>query len=261
MAAEYRGLGFDPTPGSPDAVASVSERCTRAARHAAHAVPAIEHTRQEQDAWWSGGAAASFGQVLERAPAELTKAQDTLRVVAEIMDGWAGTLRANQRRADELDRRALELRRAIDNADDDVSSAYAALQVAVGSAARTAETDHAAALARHAELQRDLDRVLEAARVLERDHLTAAQRVAEQLRVLGSDGPDAIGEILRTDEMFGRLTQTLGTFSTQAGTLALTLLGVGGHVHGSMHGSVHGSVPAGAAGRFASALTAPPGNR
>jgi hypothetical protein len=254
VAADYRGLRFDPTPGSPDAVTAVSERCTRAARLAEGAVPAVEHVAGGQESWWSGGAAASFGAQLERVPAELARAKDTLRAAAEILDDWAGTLRANQRRADELDRRALELRRALDSADDDVSSAYASLQIAVGSAARTADADHAAALARQAQLQRDLDRVLEAARVLEHDHLTAAQRVAEQLRVLGSDGPDALGQILRTDELFGRLTQTLGTFSSQAGALALTLLGSGG--------GLPVAVPAvGAASRFASALTAPPGSR
>lgn len=254
MAAEYRGLRFDPTPGKPDAVAAAGERCARAARHADLAVPAIEHTRETQETWWSGGAAATFGAVLERAPAELTAAQDTLRVAAEILDGWVGTLRANQRRAEELDRQALELRRAIENADDDVASASAAMQVAIGSAARTAEADHATALARQAQLRQDLDRVLEAARVLEHDHLTAAQRVADQLRVLGGDGPDAAGEILRTDELFGRVTQLVGTFSTQAGGLAMTLLGVSGGVRDPV------PVP-GAVSRLASALTAPPGGR
>lgn len=252
MEAQYRGLGFDPTPGSVDTVASASDRFARAARHAESAVPAIEDAGTRMSRAWTGSAATSFGTALGRVPAELAGAGETLGAAAGVLDEWAATLRANQRRADRLDRDALELTRAIERADDDVASARTALQVAIGSAARTAATDHAIALANHARLRQDLDTVLEAAKVLQRDHLAVARRIAERLRALaGHGGAQAAGEVIRGDEVFGRIARVAGALSTSGGELALTLFGAG--TVGGTAGSGH--VPdGGAAARFAAAL-------
>ena len=250
MEAEYRGLGFDPAPGSPAAAAAASDRLGRAAGYAASAGPVIE-TAGTGGAGraWEGTASTSFAAALARAPAELDRAHEVLRSAAGLLDDWASTLRDHQARADRLDRQALQLRRAIEQADDDVAAARTSLQVAIGSAARTAEARLEAAIARHARLQQDLDKALEAARVLERDHLAAAQRTAERLRVLGGDGAEVAGELPR--DAFDRLARTVGGYSTQAGELAMTLFG-GGRVT---------SVPSGGAARLASALASAPGPR
>ena len=250
MEAEYRGLGFDPAPGSPDAVAAASDRLGRAAGYAASAAPVIETVGTGgAGEGWQGAASTSFATALARAPVELDRAQEVLRTAAGLLDDWTSTLRDNQARADRLDRQALQLRRALEQADDDVAAARTSLQVAIGSAARTAAAELDAAIARHARLQQDLDKVLEAARVWERDHLAAAQRTAERLRVLGGDGAEVAGELPR--DAFDRLARTVGGFSSQAGELAMTLLG-GGRVT---------SVPSGGAARLASALASAPGHR
>lgn len=253
MEAEYRGLGFDPAPGSPDVVAAASDRLGRAAGYAASAAPVIETAGTGGAGGagraWEGTASTSFATALARAPAELGRAHEVLRTAAGLLDDWTSTVRDNQARADRLDRQALQLRRALEQADDDVAAARTSVQVAIGSAARTAAAELDAAIARHARLQQDLDKVLEAARVLERDHLAAAQRTAERLRVLGGDGAEVAGELPR--DAFDRLARTVGGFSTQAGELAMTLLG-GGRVT---------SVPSGGAARLASALASAPGQR
>jgi hypothetical protein len=257
MQAEYRGLGFDPAPGSADAVAAAADRFARAAEQVGSAAAIVRDVTGSADSWWAGTASAAFVAGLERAPAELTTAGDTVRAAAEIMDGWAGTLLANQRRADELDRAAVELRRAIDAAAGEVAAAATAVQVAIGSAARTAHAAHVAAVTTHDELRRELDRVLDQARALHQRHEAAAHRVAERLRALGDDGTPAVARLPDHDELFGGLVHALGSYSTRAGELALTLLG--GPSPGTA-GPAAGPA-AGAVDRFAMALAGPSGDR
>ncbi|PRY44554.1 hypothetical protein [Umezawaea tangerina] len=164
--AEYRGLRFDPTPGNAGAVAAASERCA-----AAFADPSASPRG------WSGAAADGFRTRLEAVVSELTAVRRAMRAAAEVLDGWAGTLLGNQRRAEELDRRALRLRRDLADVADEVdrTGALARFTAAHGSA-------HDEAVARHDELTRQLDEVLDEARRLERDHHAEARRVAARLR-------------------------------------------------------------------------------
>ena len=281
MAADYRGLGFDPAPGSVAAVAAASDRIGRAASHAAGAQRVIGDAGTRMDRAWSGGAAASFTAALERALAELAGARRVLEAAAAVLDGWATTLRANQRRADRLDRQAVELRRAVEQAGEDLARARTALQVAIGSAARSAAADHAAALARHARLVEELDRVLAAARELEREHRTAASRVAERLRALGAISESSeVGSEVSSAEAgdLGRIATIAGSLALHGGELARTLFGPGAGSTGAVSmgagstgavsmgagstGAVSmGAGSTGAVGRFVAALAGPPGGR
>lgn len=218
MAAEYRGLGFDPAPGSQDAVTAASERCRRAAGHVDTATRDLLGIPD-----WQGRAAEAFGARADTAAGELATVPDAMRHAADILDAWADTLLANQREADQLDRRALELRRMVDLADDRVADATRALQVAIGSAARTAHAEQLAALARRSQLDEQLGAVLDQARALENDHADAAQRTAEQLRAIDEHGADESAPT--ADELVGNIATALGGFSVRAGELAVTLLG------------------------------------
>lgn len=196
--SDYRGLGFDPSPGSADAIAAASRRCRRGVE-----VPA-------PPADWEGAAARAFAARLAELTEELQSAQRTLNAAAEELDDWAGTVLANQRRAEELDRRARELTTAIEDAEN-----------ARVLASFTPGPDHATAQARLAELRREFDEVIAVARELEADHLSAARRVAEQLRLLMT------GEttIPTRAEMFGPIATTLDDYSSLSSGLAGMLLG------------------------------------
>ncbi|MFD0200982.1 MULTISPECIES: hypothetical protein [Saccharothrix] len=191
---DYRGLGFDPAPGHAGAVAAASERFSVAFT--------VTGTPPEQ---WTGAAADGFRTRLEAVVSELTAVRRAMRAAAEVLDGWATTLLGNQRRAEELDRRALALRRALAEASDEVdrTGAMAAFTAADGAA-------HDRAVARHDELRRQLDDVLDEARLLERDHRAEARRVAERLRA---------------EEPSTAIADTLTGFSSITAELASVLLG------------------------------------
>lgn len=80
---DYRGLGFDPTPGHAGAVAAASERCA-----VAFTVPG------EPPEGWTGAAADGFRTRLEAVVSELTAVRRAMRAAAEVLDGWATTLLA-----------------------------------------------------------------------------------------------------------------------------------------------------------------------
>ncbi len=191
--ADYRGLGFDPTPGNAEAVAAASARCAFDI-----AVPGVP-------AGWSGAAADAFTTRLEAVVSELTAVRRAMRAAAEVLDAWATTLLGNQRRAEELDRTAVRLRRELADAADEVdhTGALARFTAAHGEL-------HAAAVTRHEQLTRRLDDVLEEARLLERDHHAEARRVAERLR---------------SEEPSTALADTLAEFSAITAELASVLLG------------------------------------
>jgi uncharacterized protein YukE len=163
--ADYRGLGFDPTPGDAEAVAAVSDRCA-----AVVDVPVVP-------AGWSGAAAEGFAARWEAVVSEVAAVRRAMRAAAEVLDAWATELLGHRRRAEELDARALRLRRDLADAADEVdhTGALAGFTPAHGES-------HAAAVARHDDLARRLAEVLAEARLLERDHHAAARRVAERLR-------------------------------------------------------------------------------
>ncbi len=192
--ADYRGLGFDPTPGDAGAVAAASERCA-----AAFADPGVPPER------WTGAAAQGFRERLEAVVSELTAVRRAMRAAAEVLDGWAGTLLGNQRRAEDLDRRALRLRRDLTDAADEVDRTGA-----LASFTAAHSSSHEQALNRHDELSRKLDEVLEEARLLERDHRAEARRVAARLR---AEEPSTV------------VADALTGFSSLTAELASVLLG------------------------------------
>ncbi|HEX7304746.1 hypothetical protein [Lentzea sp.] len=194
---DYRGLGFDPVPGDPGAIAAASERC----RHLVE-VPA-------PPAGWEGAAADAFAARLAGLRDDLETARRTLGTAADVLDEWAGTVLSNQRRAEELDRRARALRSAIEDADNDVVLA-----------SFRGGPDHVAASARLDGLRRELDGVLAAARDLETDHRSAARRVADRLRHLLTGGTDAAGHVPSRDELFGGVVSALSSYSALGSDLA-----------------------------------------
>ncbi len=202
--AEFRGLGFDPVPGRPDVVAEAARRYSATAARLED-IPAPAAIPE-----WAGRSAQALADRAARTAADLAATRDALRAAAGVLEGWAGTLLANRRRAEDLDRLAAAARRAVTRAHDDVEQAETEAQFSPA-----AQPDLAAARSRLVARQAELDRVLAEARELERAHHTEAARVAERLGALGDGAPlpetPDLAEIAAHLETFSAVGRELGT--------------------------------------------------
>lgn len=204
--AEFRGLGFDPVPGDPGAVAETARRYAEAATRLGDA-PAPGEIPE-----WAGRSAQALADRAARAATGLAALPGTLRAAAGILDDWAGALAGHHRRAEDLDARAATARRAVTDAGDAVERAETEAQFSPGSQARLT-----AARTRLDQRRQDLDAVLDDARELERAHRAEAARVADRLRALGAGGP------LPSAPDFRSVTTPLETFSAAGRELGVTV--------------------------------------
>ncbi|GLZ38328.1 hypothetical protein [Actinokineospora sp. NBRC 105648] len=181
----YRGLGFDPTPGSPDAVAAVAAEYGAAAEALAQVDPVLRRDTTS----WAGPTASAFRDRLAQLPPDLDERATALRRAADTLATWAQTLVAAKRTADELDREAVALRRRIADAQDEVHARRTDLDLAsTAAAAATAAADHARAESGLADLSDRLAAVVRRARTLAADHERAAADVADALDELRAPG-------------------------------------------------------------------------
>ncbi len=241
MTTGYRGLGFDPVPGDADVVKEIARRCSLAAAK----LDAAAATRIEVPRAWEGDAAATVAARAAAARTALEPAPAVLRATVEVLTAWAGALVAGARRAEQLDRRATTLRRALTDAADAVERAETAVQFATGTAAAGAQADLMAAKARHEDAQRELDRVLDQARTLESGHRAEASRVEDRLRALGEPGA-ALGEAPDGTGLFSEVTSEMARFSLLGKELAASLARAPGSAV---------TPPSGAVGAFAAAVS------
>jgi hypothetical protein len=227
--ADFRGLGFDPVPGRPDAVAEAARLCAAAAGRLGGISPTGEIPE------WAGPSAQALADRAGRAASGLSSLPGRLQAAAGILDEWGGTLLAHQRRAEDLDHRATAARQAVTHAQDDVGQAETEAQFSPAT-----QPDLAAARVRLAARQDDLDRVLAEARELERAHTSEAARVAVRLRALGDGGP-----LPSTPTHFSGVTTRLEAFSAAGRELGVTV---------AKTPVVPVAPPPGAVGAFAAAL-------
>jgi hypothetical protein len=204
--AEFRGLGFDPAPGSPDAVAEAARRCSAAATRLGD----IPIPGDIPD--WAGPAAQTLAERARRSATAIAALPDSLRAAAAVLEDWAGTLLAHRRQAEELDRRAGQAQRAVVEAEDAVEQAETTAQFSPATA-----PEAAAARDRLAARRDELDRVRREARDLERAHTAEAARVAGRLRALGDGAP------LPEAPGFRQLTTALEAFSAAGRELGVTV--------------------------------------
>ncbi|TDQ05494.1 hypothetical protein [Labedaea rhizosphaerae] len=237
MRGPYRGLGFDPTPGDLDSVTQTAAQFTTAAEQLAAAEPAVRKALAAGEQWHGAGSEA-FRRHLSGVPESLAARPASLRAAATVLEEWAQTLSTNKRRAEDLDRAALAVRRDLDAARDDLQEKQNTLDLAATpTATASASVEVTAAAKRVADLEGRLATVLGQARDLERTHRLAADQVAAQLT----------GEPAERDNAaFGRsLGDALRRGSGLAGSLATAF---GGRARRPE------SVPTGAASALASAL-------
>jgi hypothetical protein len=220
----YRGLGFDPAPGSVDAVAQTITQLRAAADALASVGPAVR-TAARHTAAWEGAAADAFRA---QVPAEdVSRLRDAL----PVLEQWAETLAANKRRTEDLDARALRARRALDDARDALQDRQNTLDLAATpAAAASASVDVAAAADRVATAESALREVLAEARDLERAHQRAADDVAAALDTGAEPADDRqairalAGVLNRSSRVSASLAALVapGTFTTPpAGVMAV----------------------------------------
>jgi len=234
----YQGLGFDPTPGELGAVTQAIAQLADAADAIAEVQPALRRAGELAQPW-QGAAAEAFRARLRDAPHD--REEPRLRRAVLALDRWADVLTVNKRRAEELDVRAVRLRKRLDTARDLLQDKQNARDLAAtSSAAAGAEADLASVSTVIADLESELDDVIAKARTLERDHLRAAEAVADELAGGEIPGPATGSALGRT------VTEALGMASATSSALAGLLLPAGSGA----------TVPSGAAGALAAALSA-----
>lgn len=204
--AEFRGLGFDPAPGSPDAVAEAARRCSAAAARLGE-IPVSADIPE-----WAGPSARALAARARQSAAGVAALPGSLNAAAAVLEDWAGTLLAHRRQAEDLDRRAARAQRAVVDAEDAVEQAETTAQF---SPAAAPEAD--AARARLAARRDELDRVRREGRDLERAHTAEAARVAGRLRALGDGAP------VPESPGFRPLTTALAAFSAAGRELGVTV--------------------------------------
>ncbi len=208
----YRGLGFDPTPGSVDAVEQTVAQLRAAVDAMVSVEPALRAAERHSHSWEGAAAEAFRGRLtvpsVEPAP---------LRAAIPVLERWAATLAANRRRTEELDAQAVRLRRALDDARDVLQDKQNALDLAATpTAAAGASIEAASATSRVADLEAELAEVVDRARALEREHHRAADEVADELSA--DTAPRAERPVIRA--LAGVLGNASRTSAALAGLLA-----------------------------------------
>ncbi|HEY0447739.1 putative T7SS-secreted protein [Actinophytocola sp.] len=239
----YRGLEFDPTPGRLDAVHAAIAQLTSADSALGTVEPALRDA-ERQSAAWQGEAAETFRARLHATPADFDATQRRLRDAVAVLEGWARTLTADKRRTEELDAKAVRLRRQLDDARDAVQDRQNALDLAATpSAAAGASIELSGATSRVADLESALAAVLDEARDLEREHRRAADAVADEVAALSGDAPAP-----RAAESPG-----IRALAAVLGSASRTSAALGGLLRPPRAGPAE--VPGGAGSAFAGALS------
>ncbi|OLR90815.1 hypothetical protein [Actinokineospora bangkokensis] len=216
----HPGLGFDPAPGDPGAVAAAAAEQVAAADALRQVPPAVQRATAAAEGW-GGAAADAFAARAAAVPTDVDAVATRLRAAARLLDEWAQVLADNRRVASDLDARARRLRAGITDAEDDAHTARNALDLAATpTAAAAAGVHHAAAEAAVTDLRAQLDEVLRTARTLAAGHDEAAARTADALDALrGAPGeqprPHPVGPVLAgasaTAAALARLVSTPGS--------------------------------------------------
>lgn len=186
----YSGLGFDPVPGDARRVAALADALTAAGRHADDAHGMITGAITASSAWL-GDAADEFRRGTADLPQRLAEHGDTTGKAAGTLYEWAATLTDQQRRADQLDRRAKGFRASLADADQLVDEWTTAVSVAGSHTRPTAEATLAGHVRERDRQHAALSSVLAEAHDLAAEHRAAAERTTNLLRALLTAEPPA----------------------------------------------------------------------
>jgi uncharacterized protein YukE len=114
----FPALGFDPAPGSPEALRAEARSAGQAARALAGAASSAVRLR----AGWSGEAAVAYGAQARVLPRDLGLAAAAHGTLARELTAFADELAGRQRRAAALESHAAELRATAGVADAEAAA-------------------------------------------------------------------------------------------------------------------------------------------
>lgn len=176
----FPALGFDPAEGDIEQVRALLLELSSALRVIGTTLPRLtEATDIADDAEWGGDAAEEFADHGDDLPLGLAAGAEGMATVSEALGTWAGQLAANQRRADQLERRAKQLRSDLAAAENAESAATGVLRDSPDP--QSAAQDRALEQ-KVAALGAELDQVIAEAERLKATHRSQADAAAEQIR-------------------------------------------------------------------------------
>jgi hypothetical protein len=229
--AAFPALGYDPAPGSAEAIRALAADC----RHVAGQLTGEAHTLTGLGSTsWTGPAALAFAGQLDTLPDDLRTAAHSFTLTAQAIDRYAAELADSQlaaRRAEAAAHAAQHEQRiaraALDAAADPASAEPARRRLAA------ADQDLAAAR-RHAQRARDQARsAARRAAAAVRDASRWAPRkphesVFERLGGAIADGWTAVTDnvhhwVVEHAEVLRQISEVLSTVSAISGTLALAI--------------------------------------
>lgn len=182
----FPALGFDPAEGDIAQVQAVLLDISSTAQVIGTTVERLKTaTEITDDAEWGGDAAEEFSDHGDDLPLGLAAGAKALAVVSDALATWAEQLTANQRSADELERRAKQLRAELAEAQNAASEADQTLHDSADSQAATQARD---AQQRVSAVSGALDQVLAEAERLKEKHARQADEAAEQIRAREDGG-------------------------------------------------------------------------
>lgn len=229
--AMFPALGFDPAPGSAEAIRALAADCRQVAGQLtgeAHTLTAIGSTG------WTGPAALAFTATLDTLPADLRTAAQSFTVTAAAIDRYAADLADAQlaaRRAETAAQTAQQqrtaARSALDSATDELAAEAARRRLAQADrdlAAARQHAHHATDLAKAA-AHRAAATVRQASQWAPRK---PHQGLFDQLGDAIADGWNRVTNtvhnwVVEHADLLRQISETLGTISAISGTLALAI--------------------------------------
>ncbi|HET9143092.1 hypothetical protein [Actinophytocola sp.] len=188
MSRSFPALGFDPAKGDKSAVQTALLSIATALQTIVATLPRLEEAAKiTDDAEWGGSAAEEFSDHGDDLPMALGSGAESMGAVSEALSVWAGQLAANQAQADDLERRAKQLKAQIATAEDALGQAAGAIPRDTGNPQYNARFDaYLAAVDRCAKLDDALQKVIDEANRLRAKHQRQADAAADKIR----SGPD-----------------------------------------------------------------------
>ncbi|MER7671088.1 putative T7SS-secreted protein [Kitasatospora sp. NPDC096128] len=122
---DWSGLGFDPAPGDPAAVAALSAGLRRVAQHLTGVHTTLDRLSHHQGQW-TGEAAEAFTARFGKLPGYLQDAADSVTAAYRALDVWYTALTEHRPKAAELARSAVAARQCEERAEQAHRTAAAA---------------------------------------------------------------------------------------------------------------------------------------
>lgn len=208
--ASYAGLGFDPTPGEPGAVANALTQIADGGGKLSMLLGTIEPDLDLSQGW-EGAAADEFHDNLDDIPRALNSGVESMGYVANALTTWAGQLADNKRQTEILDKMAIELKQQLREAVAELNQAQAALESARGADRASAQVVFDRAAVHAVSVNNQFDTVIEQAKTLQDKHLAQAEATAT--KIAGASNSD-------TFEPTGKLSQVVGTVGSALGEIS-----------------------------------------